>query len=400
MDEKSAAQNARKYLGIQNTAELYSPVARKISAEGTEKKYNVVLIVMESMAAWKMGIFGNANNLTPRLDSIARQSIFFPNFYSSGTHTFAGIYSSFFGLPTLPGKHALKDLESNQPFSGIAKTLTEKNYGTIFFCTHDEQFDNMGGFLSANGFQKIISEKNYPSEKSLSTLGVPDHVMFDFSLSYLDELNQSGTPFFAAYLTGSDHPPFVIPGDIAFRPRAKEIRQQIVEYADWSLNHFLAECQSHPWADSTIFVITADHGNPENTVYDADLSMVHTFLIIHAQKIFPGEKRIENLGGQIDIFPTLMGLQNISYTNNTPGIDLMKEERPFIYFCIDENIGCLNKKHYLVIRKNGGASLYDYRERNTRNYLEEKKSLADSMRTFAEANLQTVQQMILRRIVY
>jgi len=294
----------------------------------------------------------------------------------------------------------MKDLDSNQPFSGIAKTLSGKNFSTIFFCTHDEQFDNMGGFLSANGFQKIVSEKDYPSEKVLSTLGVPDHVMFDFSLPYLDKINQSGKPFFAAFLTGSDHPPFVIPDDIPFRPKTNNIKQQVVEYADWSVNHFLEECQKYPWADSTIFIITADHGNPNNAVYDADLSMVHTFLIIHAPKIIVEQKRIEKTGGQIDIFPTLMGLQNISYTNNTPGINLLKEERPFIFFCIDENIGCLNDEYYLVLRRNGSPSLYRYRERDTKNYLEEKKSLADSMRTFAESNLQTVQQMILRRIVY
>ena len=400
MEESTAFSNARKYLGIENQPQLYSPIARKVSSTATEKHYNIILIMMESMGAAKMGMFGNSDNITPHLDSIAQQSILFTNFYSSGTHTFNGVYSSLFGIPSLPGKMTMKDLENQQPYSGTAKILSEKNYSTIFFCTHDEEFDNMSGFLTFNGFQKIVGLKDYPSEKVLSTLGVPDHAMFNFSMSELDRLHEKGKPFFAAYLTGSDHGPFIVPDDIPFKPKSKEIRKAIVEYTDWSVNHFLEECHKHPWADSTIFIITADHGSVINPVYDADLSLTHTFLIIHQPKIFSERQTITNMGGQIDIFPTTMGLLNISYTNNTPGINLLSEKRPFIYFCVDENTGCVSDEYYLIMRKNGEASLYRYRGRDTKNYLSEKQSLADSMETYAESNLQTIQQMILRRVLY
>lgn len=399
MDAQKANENTRKYLGIIDKPILYSPIARTVSTGQPEKKYNVILIIMESMGAAKMGIFGNANNLTPHLDSIANRSVFFTDFYSSGIHTFNGVYSTLFGMPSLPGKQTMKDLENQQPFSGIAKVLSARNYGTIFFCTHDEQFDNMGGFCTSNGFQKIVSQKDYPADKVLSTLGVPDHVMFDESLSYLHKMYETGRPFFAAYLTGSDHPPYVMPDDIPFQPKSKDIQQKIVEYADWSVNYFLEQCRKQLWADSTIFIITADHGSIMQPVYDADLSMTHTFLIMHAPGIIES-KQIKNSGGQIDIFPTLMGLLGDTYINNTPGIDLLNEERPFIYFCIDDNTGCISDEYYLIIRKNGDASLYRYRDKDIHNYLPERRSLADSMRTYAESNLQTVQDMILRRIVY
>jgi phosphoglycerol transferase MdoB-like AlkP superfamily enzyme len=399
MDEKTANENTRNFLGISNQPILHSPIARQISAGQPEKKYNVILIIMESMAAAKMGVFGNTNNLTPHLDSIAAHSIFFSNFYSSGTHTFNGVYSTLFGMPSLPGKQTMKDLENQQPFSGIAKILSQRNYSTVFFCTHDEQFDNMGGFCTSNGFQKIVSQKDYPAEKVLSTLGVPDHVMFDESLSYLDKMHQTGQPFFAAYLTGSDHAPYIIPRDIPFQPKSNNMQQNATAYADWSVNHFLEQCHKQSWADSTIFIITADHGSIMQPVYDADLSMTHTFLIIHAPYIID-PKQIKNLGGQVDIFPTLMGVLNGTYINNTPGINLLSEERPFIYFCVDDIAGCIGNEYYLVMRKNGDNSLYHYHDKDTRNYLSEKRSLADSMKTYAESNLQTVQDMILRRIVY
>ena len=400
MDERTAYENARKYLGISNQRQMYSPIARRVSSAGPEKKYNVILIVMESMGAARMGISGNPYNHTPYLDSLAKSSIFFSNFYSSGMHTFNGIYSTLIGMPSLPGKQTMKDLESQQPFSGIAKALSQKNYSTIFFCTHDEEFDNMGGFFTANGFREIVGQKDYPAEKVLSTLGVPDHVMFDLSLPYLEKLHQKDQPFFAAYLTGSDHPPYILPKDIPFHPESKDIKQKMAEYADWSVHRFLEQCRQRSWADSTIFIITADHGSLLSPVYDADLSMVHTFLIMHAPAVFDKPREITAPGGQIDIFPTLMGVLGMSYINNTPGIDLLREERPFIYFCIDENTGCINNEYYLIMRKNGDTSLYRYHERSTKNYLPEMQSLADSMKTYAESNLQTVQDMILHRVVY
>jgi phosphoglycerol transferase MdoB-like AlkP superfamily enzyme len=399
MDAKKANENTRKFLDIDDKPLLHSPIARYISSQGPSKKYNVILIIMESMGAAKMGAFGNADHLTPHLDSIASRSLFFTNFYSAGIHTFNGVYSTLFGMPSLPGKHTMKDLESQQPFSGIAKILSPENYSTLFFCTHDEQFDNMGGFCTANGFQKIVSQKDYPSDKVLSTLGVPDHVMFDESLSYLDNAHQAGQPFFAAYLTGSDHPPYTLPDDIPFQPRSNNIQQKIVEYADWSVNHFLEQCHKRTWADSTIFIITADHGALMQPVYDADLSMTHTFLIMHAPGIIEPEQ-IKQMGGQIDIFPTLMGVLDHPYVNNTPGINLLKEQRPYSYFCVDDNVGCIGDEYYLVIRKNGDTSLYRYRDKDTRNYLSEKRALADSMRAYAESNLQTAQDMILHRVVY
>jgi phosphoglycerol transferase MdoB-like AlkP superfamily enzyme len=399
MDAERANENARRYLGISDKPMLYSPIARHVLPGQPEKKYNVVLIIMESMGAAKMGTFGNPNHLTPHLDSIANSSIFFSNFYSSGIHTFNGVYSTLFGIPSLPGKQTMKDLENQQPFSGIAKVLSARNYGTIFFCTHDEQFDNMGGFCTSNGFQKIVSQKDYPADKALSTLGVPDHVMFDESFSYLDKMHETRKPFFAAYLTGSDHAPYIIPSDVAFQPKSNDMQQRATEYADWSVNHFLEQCHKQSWADSTIFIITGDHGSLMQPVYDADLSMTHTFLIMHSPHLIEAEQ-IKKYGGQIDIFPTVMGVVGGSYINNTPGIDLLREKRPFIYFCIDENTGCISDEYYLIVRKNGDASLYRYRDKDTRNYLSEKRTLADSMKTYAESNLQTVQEMILRRIMY
>lgn len=398
MDETTAIQKVQQYYGIEATKKLYSPVARKIISENQPLKLNVVLVIMESLTTRKMGVFGNSNQLTPHLDSIAKNSMLFTNFYSDGIHTFNGVFSSLFGLPSLPLKHHMKDIVNQQPYNGIAKTLSKENYQTIFFTTHDDQFDNVAGFLSPNGFQKIISQKDYPQEKILSTLGVPDHVMFDDAVARFNLLHQNSKPFFAAFMTGSDHGPYEIPDDISFHPHSSGLERQATEYADWAVGHFLNQCSKQSWFDSTVFIFTGDHGALIGDGADHYLSYHHVPLIIFAPKIF-NSKIINNLGGQTDIFPTLLGLLNISYINNSFGINLLNEERKYFPFTYDNELGCISDNCFCILQKERSTLFKIHDDERCCDVVNDPQ-LADSMITFSKAVMQTMQSMIRNRQVH
>ncbi|MBK8557513.1 MAG: sulfatase-like hydrolase/transferase [Lewinellaceae bacterium] len=77
-----------------------SPIRREHRFVAQERKMNVVLVMMESMSANRMSIYGNSQIATPGLDSLARHSIFFNNFYSNGIHTNAGLYASCTACPS------------------------------------------------------------------------------------------------------------------------------------------------------------------------------------------------------------------------------------------------------------------------------------------------------------
>ncbi len=50
---------------------------------------------------------------------------------------------------------------------------------------------------------------------------------------------------------------------------------------------------------------------------------------------FSPQKKKKNFGGQIDVAPTLLGMLRINYIQNNLGIDLLKEERPCMFFSAD-----------------------------------------------------------------
>jgi phosphoglycerol transferase MdoB-like AlkP superfamily enzyme len=397
MDDVAAVKNVKSYYGITPLHEFYSPVARNVTTEGEPKKYNIVLILMEGMSAKNMSHFGNINKLTPVLDSLFSSGVSLTHFYSDGNHTFNGIYSSLFGIPGLPMKHPMKGIENQQQYNGIAKTLSNNGYRTIFFINHDEQFDNVAGFLTPNGIQQIVSQKDYPSSKVISTLGVPDHVQFEEVVKRLSAIHQTGKPFFSAIMTASNHGPYIMPEGIPFKAHSPDSRTQMVEYSDWAIGKFLTDCKQQPWFDSTIFVFTGDHGNliPGFEHY---MAYHHIPLIIYAPKILTPEV-MEKLGGQIDLYPSILHLLNISCTNNSFGIDLFREDRRYLPFTYDEQL-CTISLNNLFVSNQSNDKLYSITADGKSLQPLANPTLADSMKVYTQSILQTTQWMIEKRKMY
>jgi len=370
-----------------------SPLQREVVADGQPRNLNVVLVLMESMSSFNMAAFGNENKLTPVLDDLYRRSLSFKNFYSDGIHTHCGVYSSLFAMPSLLNRNHMKDFRQTQVNSGLARELSKRNYETIFFTTHDAQFDNMAGFLSANGFRTIMGEGQFKNSHPSNVLGIPDHELFGEVIDKLNGFHEGGNKFFAAILTGSNHGPYEVPAGINFTPHSSDIISKVIEYADWSIGKFLDECKSQPWFDSTLFLFMGDHGALVRG-WDSYITYHRVPLIIYGPKLIE-PRESEALGGQVDIFPTVMGLLNYSYTNNSFGIDLNREHRDMIYFSFDDEYGAFSIKDFYVYRK-GNSSRFAIDPITNQCATVEPDSRSDSMLNFSRAVLQT-QQWLLDR---
>lgn len=390
MTKETAIENIKKYLVVEDQG-FGSPIARRvIFSEQRIEKPNVVVIIMESMSAAKMSRHGNSLNLTPFLDSLSKESLYFNNIYTAGKHTFNGVFSTLFSFPAIYRQHPLKEI---QKYHGISSVLLNHGYSTTYFTTHDSQFDNVEGFLRENDFQNIISQADYPTSEVKTTLGVPDDYLFRFSIDKLDEMSQTGKPFFATFMTASDHGPFYIPE--YFSPKSAEIRDQIVEYADWSLNKFITLAKKKSWFDNTIFVFVADHGAAIDAKYDIALNYHHSPLIFFCPSIINEPKEYDMIGGQIDIFPTIMGILKLNYINNTLGIDLLNESKPYTIINDDNKYGVLDTKHLLIVKEGERHKLYDYSTKNLSDLSFSFEDKAIDMDIYAKTNLQVFQNLII-----
>jgi phosphoglycerol transferase MdoB-like AlkP superfamily enzyme len=369
MDESKAILYTQTYLGIKKPDNQY-PLLRSENINGNNRsnKQNVVIVMMESMSAAKMKRHGNVDDITPFLDSISTKGYYFENAYSADIHTFNGIFSTLFSYPALFRQHPMNE-SAMYKYHGIATTLKKHDYSTVYFTTHDGQFDNVQGFLKGNDYDRVVELNDYPSERAMTTLGVPDDYMFEYSISVLDDLHKKGKPFMAAFMTASDHGPYYIPA--YFKPTKTEEKLQIIEYADYSLRKFINLAAKKKWFDNTIFVFVADRGAPLTATYDLSLDYNHTPLLFYAPKLIKESKVFHTPAGQIDVFPSIMGLLNLPYDNYTLGVNLFNHQRPYIYFNADDKFGVIDSSWLLIVRDAGDASLFRYRKNDLKNFASE-----------------------------
>ncbi len=394
MDEELALHEVRNYLGIDKEYDC-SPIMRHIQpVQENDNPPNVVLVLMESMSVGYMQRFGNTMGITPFLDSLAGEAYFFENIYSAGIHTHNGVFSTLFSFPALYGQHRMNTV-SMPKYRGMATSLKEHGYQTVYFTTHDGQFDNIEGFLMANDFDRVVSQSDYPSAKVVNTLGVPDDYMFEFSMPLLQRMHDRQAPFLAVYMTASNHSPFYIPP--YYVPAKKEMQQAIVEYSDWALRKLMDMASRQSWFENTLFVFVADHGRLlDGELYEMSLNYSHIPLIMYAPKI-THPQTFSGVGGQIDVFPTVMGVLELPYSNNTLGVDLLASPRSCMYFSADDKYGVVNDSLFLVVPNVGNENLYRYKAREKENYIEKYKAIVEQMKLYAKANMQAAQYIINSR---
>lgn len=395
MDNEIAINKVKKYLNRKGNEN--SPIATEVIPDSTfANQPNLVLILMEGMSTARMGTYGNPFNITPFLDSISNHSLFFKNIYSAGIHTHNGIYGTLCSYPAIYDRHAMNQVPILK-YNGLINTLKNNNYASIYFTNHDVEFDNVGGFLTENGIDKIICDKNYPKDKILSTLGVADDFMFDFSMPYLNEMTKQNQPFLSVFMTTSNHGPYRIPE--YFKSKHEHDGLRGCEYADWSLYKFINEAKKQPWFENTIFAFVADHGWAIDVRYDLSLNYNHIPFIVYSPKLIDTPKVVEDIGAQIDVYPTLMNILKLPYTNNTLGIDMLKEKRPYVYFNADDKIGVLDKEHLLILRKDGPETMHFYPNKSVENCINKNQDKALKMKDYAKSNLQAAYYLISKNKV-
>ncbi|SBW05745.1 conserved membrane hypothetical protein [uncultured Dysgonomonas sp.] len=371
-----------------------------VMTSDTLKQPNIVMVLIESFSSDYLNDSIGAKPLMPYVNELKNKSYYFDNIYSQGTHTNQGIVSSLYGFPAIfdvvmsmkapieLNHVSYEDEKYNNTrkavplYHGLPNDLKRYGYQNLFFVTNSLAFDNLDYFLPLNGFDECFGVKDYPSSEQVGIWGVSDKYLFDFSLSKMDSVCQEGISFYANILTISNHPPYALPGE--FLKNGIPEDQAAMSYSDYCIMEFMDEISKKDWYNNTIFVFLGDHGKVKEQKYDIPLSLTHIPLIIYSP-LFENEARtVSDLGGQIDVYATLMGLIDKAPAYNTFGIDLLKDRRPYIYFTSDDKLGCLGNDYYYISDLSSGRELlYELSDNSISNKIEQNRSLADSMRRYS-----------------
>ncbi len=362
----------RAYVGLPplRDGEPFSLVRTTPAAtDGRPRPKNVVLVLMESFAAHKVGVFGSPMGVTPNFDALARDGLLFTRMMTAQGGTAKGVFSTLTGIPDVSERG---NASANPGAVSQQLVLNEfRDHRKYYFIGGSTTWANVRGFLTAGiDDLHLYEEGTLESPSTTGPWGVSD---YDLLLEATRVLDRAGGPFFAFVQTAGNHRPYIIPpGDAQamglITPDAAALAAQgfvsadeynAFRYLDWSIGRFIEQARKSPWFEDTVFAFVGDHGIAGGTgphMPDAwglhQLTHGHTPLLIYSPKyVAPGVRG--DWAQQVDVVPTLASLTGIGYRNTTLGRDLLdpRFDANRVAFGFrypgPQGIGLLTGHHYL-----------------------------------------------------
>jgi len=347
---------------------------RKVTFEDSLKtKPNVVFVMLESVGVKPLSYYGNPINSSPKIDSLIPKSLNFTNFFVHKSGTAASVFASVTGLPDIDDVNTA----SRNPMIIDQRILFDqfKGYEKLYFLGGSANWANIRGIFQANIKDlKIFEEGSYDTENRADVWGIDDYELFKESDKELQKLHQQKKPFVAYIQTASNHIPFTVPDQKeSFAPLSDtDISKELLEksgfksvaqlnalrYLDFNIGRFLERAKTAGYYDNTVFVFFGDHNTMMNrnhqytNEHDLNINLQHALFFIHAPK-FVESKEITKNGKLIDLFPTIMSLIKMDYTNYTLGSNLLdtlttRKASSFVYLKMngEPTIGLLQDSLY------------------------------------------------------
>ncbi|WP_212637627.1 LTA synthase family protein [Desulfocicer vacuolatum] len=320
---------------------------------------NLLILLEESLGAEFVGRMGGLP-LTPNLDELSREGLFFNRLYATGTRSVRGIEAVVSGFFPTPGRSVVKLGKAQNNFFSLASFLKTKGYKTRFVYGGEANFDNMKGFFLGNGFDEVIEEKDFHDYTFKGSWGVCDEDLLTKAHELLED--EKSSPSFTLVFSSSNHSPFEFPDNaIELYESPKATVNNAVKYADHAIGRFFDMAKKSNYWNQTLFLVVADHNS---RVYGDALVPIERFHIpalIIGPGVAPG---ISNtLASQVDLPPTLLSLMGLEGQTPMLGRNLLNMPKGVVGRAVMQfykNQAYMEGEHVLVLQPGKNHSQFHY----------------------------------------
>lgn len=246
---------------------------------------NVILIHGESMMRNAMDLSFNGIEVTPTLNRLAKQGMFFSNFYSQvsvGTSSDSELTYNTSLMPTKSGTAFVS--YSDRTYISTPKLLKEKGYYTFSMHANNADFWNRRAMHKSLGYDRFYSKTDYKVTKDNTIgLGLSDKEFFKQSVAKIKKINEQHDKWYGLTIMLSNHTPF---SDVEkYGDYTVDIKETVTKedgtteevtypymegtklgnyfkslhYADSALGEFIDELDAEGLLDNTIIVLYGDH---------------------------------------------------------------------------------------------------------------------------------------------
>jgi arylsulfatase A-like enzyme len=339
---------------------------------------NVILIVLESVAARWTGVSGGLYDTTPTLRREAARGLVGDSFYAHVGRSSNALASM---LLSVYPKLDFRDFTEEYPRvtrTSLAGTFQQGGYRTAFLTPSDLTWAGWEEFVRTRGFDEVHDYHGLPCDTLVSSWGVEDRCLVDGLIQFMRR--DATRPFFAMGWTQQTHHPYEpTPGvpmlDLVKEPTpdAYDLERylNVLHETDRQLERLFDAVRAAGLADDTLIVVVGDHGQafgvPHDsylqgrTVYEED---VHVPLLIWFPRRYRTGLQTPAVGGQVDLAPTIAELAGLPPAPDWQGrslFDPRRSPRAYFYVAQDEfKLGVReNNWKYILDLRAGAEELFD-----------------------------------------
>ncbi|MGK0209143.1 MAG: arylsulfatase A-like enzyme [Patescibacteria group bacterium] len=313
---------------------------------------NVIFILLESVSANRLGVYGYDRNVTPNLDYLAANGIVFDNAYTTATH-------SDYAQPTfLSSRYMIANNIRNfytDKFSrkNAWEVFSDHGYSTTYISSQDDRWADMQSYYSLDSLDRYSysmtdGESDYGTGLAMNDY---DDRTMDEIVTFLEE-DVSENPFFLYTNLQATHTPMVYPDgynfyspdDVLFlglfnlNPFANTINRydNSLRYVDLQIGRLLTSLEKENLLNNTMIIISSDHGHDffsEHNSIGHGLSIYNDELLVplifYSPDLTP--QRIKTPVSHIDVLPTVTDILGWEQYDEFIGKPMQKENRLFFY---------------------------------------------------------------------
>lgn len=327
--------------------------------KGIYKGKNLLILQIESLENFVIGQSVDGQEVTPALNKLLTNSIYFDNYYSQvneGTSSDADLMTNTSVFPVRKGSTFFRFPYTT--YNSLPRLMEKNGYSTKAVHPDNGEYWNWMEALDNMGFQECIDAKRFKMDEVIF-LGLSDGSFFR---QIKDTVIKQKAPFYNFMATLTSHSPFEMPSwhqKLKLNPALADTRLgdyfQSINYTDSCIGTFIDELDKSGVLDNTVLVIYGDHDSVHKYFNDEIQSIKPSQdwwldndkkipLIIYSK----GQKAqaIHTTGGQIDLMPTLLylfGIDENEYQSTVFGRNLLNTREDYVLLSNGELRGSVDE---------------------------------------------------------
>jgi lipoteichoic acid synthase len=328
---------------------------------------NVILYVMESVAAEYVAGYEGTYKATPQIERHLSESMVFKDVYAHSPQSTNSLFSLLGSAYPLISFKILINEHPEIKWPTLSSVLKKQNYKTAFFQASDNTYMRVDEFLSYRSFDKVLDHRQMPCTSDLFTsaaVGVGEGqdegcMVNAFSDWLTRDVNQQ--PFFAMLWTIQTHWPYFVFGpEKDFGVKNAELNRYLnaLNQSDAALGKLLDDLKQKGLSESTLVIVVGDHGEAfgqhRQTGHGTDIyeENVRVPLIFINPLLFNGQEK-SVVGGHVDVAATILDILNLKAPQEWQGTSLFDASRVNIAYFFstwtDYFFGYRTPKHKVIL---------------------------------------------------